>query len=303
MKLVAQGPDRLDRFLVAEMPEHSRTKLSKWIESGGVTVDGEVVSRPGLPLKAGMVVDVADVPESAPHNLEPAEIPLVIAYEDEWLLVVNKPRGMAAHPAPNEKDPTLVNALLARSHALSSEAGDFRPGIVHRLDKDTTGLMVVAKTDNVHRKLAEEIRLKIAQRRYVALVAGNPVTDRFTINAPVGRHPGMPTRMSVNSRGKEAVTHIRVLKRLDVGVLVSARLETGRTHQIRVHLSEFGFPVIGDPLYGRKNLRHLGPLQLHAGLLAFTHPVSGERVVVYADPPDDFIHREEVSRELIELWN
>ncbi len=302
MVFVADGAERLDRFIARMAPQHSRTKLAKLIGAGEVSVDGVAITRPSFQLAAGQRVELEEPPETPPHNLEPVAIPLDVRYEDEVLLVVNKPRGMASHPAPNEKDPTLVNALLARSHDLSTEGGAFRPGIVHRLDKDTTGLMMVAKTDAAHRKLADQIRAKTAERRYFAVVHGKPQLERFTIDAPLGRHPGMPTRMAVRNNGRNAITHVKVLTRLDAGTLLALRLETGRTHQIRVHLAEFGLPVLGDRLYGRKG-EPKDALQLHAAYLAFTHPVTAERVVVYADPPEDFLGCDAVARELIERWS
>jgi 23S rRNA pseudouridine1911/1915/1917 synthase len=281
------------------MPEHSRTRVTQAIKEGQVTVEGEVVTKPGHELKPGQQVVVGEVPEPQPHDLTPAQIPLDVRYEDDELLVVNKPRGMASHPAPGLGPSTLVNALLARSHALSTHAGEWRPGIVHRLDKETTGLMIVAKNDRAHRHLAGQIKSKVAERVYVAVVFGSPGESSFTIKAPIGRNPGIPSLMTVKQGGREAVTHVRVLRREPGQSLVACRLETGRTHQIRVHLSSIGHPVKGDRQYAKRPWSE-GPMQLHAALVSFDHPETGARVTVYAEPPVDFEHR--VERQELEHW-
>jgi 23S rRNA pseudouridine1911/1915/1917 synthase len=299
MAFVAEGRERLDRFIVRKMPEHSRTRVTQAIKEGQVTVEGEVVTKPGHELKPGQQVVVGEVPEPQPHDLTPAQIPLDVRYEDDELLVVNKPRGMASHPAPGLGPSTLVNALLARSHALSTHAGEWRPGIVHRLDKETTGLMIVAKNDRAHRHLAGQIKSKVAERVYVAVVFGSPGESSFTIKAPIGRNPGIPSLMTVKQGGREAVTHVRVLRREPGQSLVACRLETGRTHQIRVHLSSIGHPVKGDRQYAKRPWSE-GPMQLHAALVSFDHPETGARVTVYAEPPVDFEHR--VERQELEHW-
>ena len=295
MNLTAESRERLDRFVARKLPQYSRNRVTQAIRGGLVKVSGEVVTRPGLEVKPGQSVEVEAIPAPEPHNLEPAEIPLNVRFEDESLLVVNKPRGMASHPAPGLAPETLVNALLARSHGLSSEAGEWRPGIVHRLDKETTGLMLVAKTDQAHRALAGQIKAKRAERVYLAVVFGTPEPRRFVIDKPIGRHPGIPSLMTVKQGGREAVTHVRVLG----PGLVACRLETGRTHQIRVHLSSIGHPVKGDKQYAKKPWNE-GPMQLHAALLSFDHPTTGERMTVYAEPPEDF--EANVAREEIEDW-
>lgn len=301
MPLIAEGKERLDRFVARKMPEHSRTRITQAIKEGEVRVDGQAVSKPGYELRPGQRVEVASIPQPPPHDLTPAAIPLDVVYEDDDVLVVNKPRGMASHPGHGLGPETLVNALLARSHSLSSHAGEWRPGIVHRLDKDTTGVMVVAKNDPAHRSLAEQIKAKTAQRTYVAVVFGRPENEVFTVHAPIGRHPGVPSLMTVKQGGREAVTHCRLV-RYDRELhqsLVVCRLETGRTHQIRVHLSSIGYPVKGDRQYAKKPW-NAGPLQLHAALLAFDHPATGERTTVYAQPPADF--EMGVEREEVEQW-
>lgn len=299
MRLTAEGKERLDRFVARMMPEHSRTRVTQAIKEGNVLVEGEVVTKPGFDIRPGQVVDVGAIPEPEPHNLEPAAIPLDVRYEDGSLLVVNKPRGMASHPGPGLGPTTLVNALLSRSHDLSTHAGEWRPGIVHRLDKETTGLMIVAKSDRAHRNLAAQIKEKRAMRVYIALVYGSPEHDQFIVDKPIGRHPGVPSLMTVKQGGREAVTHVRVLSRGRGSALVACRLETGRTHQIRVHLSSLGHPVKGDKQYAKKPWNE-GPMQLHAALLEFDHPATGARVSVYAGPPQDF--EAEVKREEVERW-
>ena len=303
MKYVAEGKERLDRFLSRKLPDHSRSKIVKCIEDGSVLVEGEVATKSGFQLKPGWEVEIGEIPETAPHDMTPVPMDLEIVYEDEALLVVNKPRGLAVHPADSHTGPTLVHGLLARAHGLSEMGGSFRPGIVHRLDKETTGLMIVAKSDASHRELSEQIQARTVQRRYVALARGFPAHQRFTIDAPIGRHQGIPTRMTVKNTGKAAVTHVRVIgvAPADKGSLLACRLETGRTHQIRVHLSHFGFPVLGDAIYAPDDWKS-GPMHLHAAALKFVHPFSGEEIAVYAAPPEDFLGREVITESLVVGW-
>jgi 23S rRNA pseudouridine1911/1915/1917 synthase len=296
--LIADAPERLDKFLAQHLPHHSRTKLANLISQGGVSVDGEP-QKPAFLLEPGMTVELEEVEENAAHDLTPADIPLDIVYEDDDMLVVNKPRGLASHPAASLKEPSLVNALLFRSHNLSTIGGSFRPGIVHRLDKETTGLMVVAKNDESHVSLARQIELKTAERRYFAVVAGDVDKERFVINAPMSRDQRDRLKMSVDPRGKDAVTHVHRIARLETGTLLALRLETGRTHQIRVHLRAVGYPVLGDTIYAPRELAH-GPLQLHAAYLALDHPRTGGRVSFYAAPPADFLGAGQVSQEAVE---
>lgn len=300
-EFIAEGKERLDRFLARMQPEQSRTRLVKWIEDGGVQVDGEAVLVGRFELKPGMVVAMADVPPTPPQDLNPVPMDLDIRYEDEHLLVVNKPRGLAVHPSQVNMGATLVHGLLARSHSLSQEGGSFRPGIVHRLDKETTGLLVVAKTDAAHRHLAAQIKSKTAERRYVAQIFGDPAQPRFTIDAPVGRHPGIPSLMTIKPTGRAAVTHVTVLTRVERGTLVACRLTTGRTHQIRIHLSHFGFAVRGDVLYAKDKWKE-GPMQLHAAYLAFAHPVTRAEIAVFCEPPIDFELRDLVLESALRDW-
>ncbi len=288
----ADSKDRLDRYLVRMMPEESRSRLAKWIEEHHVTVNG-VQERSSFTVLPGMIVQVDTIGVSEPHDLSPANIPLEIVYEDEHLLVVNKPRGLATHPAASLKEPSLVNALLGRGGTLSEGSASYRPGIVHRLDKETTGLLVVAKTDQAHANLAKQIEGKSAERTYLAIVGGDvsphgtPGSD-FTISAPIARDSRNRLKMTVDPKGKPAITHVRVVRKVDAGTLLECRLETGRTHQIRVHLRSMGLPVIGDTLYAPKEFQ-TAPLQLHAYKLCFDHPVSAARIEVQADPPPDFL--------------
>jgi 23S rRNA pseudouridine1911/1915/1917 synthase len=298
MRLVVDRAERLDKFLARMLPDHSRTKLAKLVESGEVTVDGHT-QRPSFALSRGMEVVLDEPEESAAHDLTPADIPLDVVYEDADLLVVNKPRGLAAHPAASLKEPSLVNALLARKTELSTAGGEFRPGIVHRLDKETTGLMVVAKNDQAHVSLARQMESKSAERRYFAVVGGNVEQERFTISAPIARSKQNRLLMTVDPHGKPAVTHVKRLARVESGTVVGCRLETGRTHQIRVHLRAVGMPVLGDTLYAPREFAS-GPLQLHAGYLEFDHPTTGERIAFYAQPGEDFLGHAQVSRTDLE---
>lgn len=298
MDLTADRRERLDKFLARVLPQHSRTKLSRLIGDGAVLVDGEA-QKVSFALEPGMTVTLDEPGESAPHDLTPADIPLEIAYEDDDMLIVNKPRGLAVHPAASLKEPSLVNALLARAHGLSTAGGEFRPGIVHRLDKDTTGLLVVAKNDEAHVKLARQIESKSAERRYVTVVAGDVEQERFAINAPMARDQRNRLKMAVDPKGKDAVTHVLRLGRADAGAVLAVRLETGRTHQIRVHLRAIGHPVLGDSIYAPKEFSS-GVLQLHAAFLAVDHPKTGARVAVYAAPPEDFLGSALVTREAVE---
>lgn len=279
--------ERLDRFLVRNFEDHSRTKLVKCIQDGHVLIDGNVVTKSGFELKPGQVVTLVQLPETLVHDLYPVPMDLDIVFEDEHLLVINKPRGLTVHPAKGETKPTLVHGLLDHSSNLSLVAGDFRPGIVHRLDKDTTGLLVVAKSDDVHRKLAEMIQLRTIDRRYLAVVFGKFESERVTLQGDIGRHPGLPMLMAVVKNGRHAVTHVRQLAtRLDHS-LVACKLDTGRTHQIRVHLATFGHPVKGDRLYSEGHWAD-GAMQLHAVSLCFDHPVTGQRIDGFAPLPHDF---------------
>lgn len=272
------------------------------IESGEVLVEGVAATKSGLELRPGWLIELSEPAETPVHDLEPADIPLNVVFEDESMLVVDKPRGLATHPARSLKEPSLVNALLARPHPLSGGVASYRPGIVHRLDKDTTGLLMIAKNDAAQLKLSTQVQSKTVERLYVATVVGEPLEDRFTIDAPIGRDPANATRMAVKRSGKPAVTHVRVLRRYGDTTLVCCKLDTGRTHQIRVHLAACNLPVRGDRIYAPEPHR-AGPLQLHAALLRFAHPVTDDVTAVYVEPPMDFVDRDDVLESEVDAWN
>lgn len=280
-----QTTGRIDKVLAGLITDTSRSQLKKWIEDGNITVNGSTI-KPKYKLQPGDQVKV--VPEQPQKiDLKPEKIPLDIVYEDDDVIVVNKPQGMVVHPAPGHPDHTLVNALLYHS-PLSHINGEFRPGIVHRIDKDTSGLLMVAKNDRAHRSLAAQLKAKTNQREYVALVHGVINEDQGTIDAPLGRSKQDRKKQAVVPDGRHAVTHFKVLKRYRHYTLVSCRLETGRTHQIRVHMKYIGHPLAGDPLYGpRKTLPGNGQY-LHARLLGFKHPVTGKEMLFTAPLPDWF---------------
>lgn len=280
-----QTTGRIDKVLAGLITDTSRSQLKKWIEDGNITVNGSTI-KPKYKLQPGDQVKV--VPEQPQKiDLKPEKIPLDIVYEDDDVIVVNKPQGMVVHPAPGHPDHTLVNALLYHS-PLSHINGEFRPGIVHRIDKDTSGLLMVAKNDRAHRSLAAQLKAKTNKREYVALVHGVINEDQGTIDAPLGRSKQDRKKQAVVPDGRHAVTHFKVLKRYRHYTLVSCRLETGRTHQIRVHMKYIGHPLAGDPLYGpRKTLPGNGQY-LHARLLGFKHPVTGKEMLFTAPLPDWF---------------
>lgn len=276
---------RLDKELAHHLPDISRSQLKKWIDDGNVTVNGEKV-KAKYKLAGGDQVEI--IPEAPQEiDLEPENIPLDIVYEDDDVIVVNKPQGMVVHPSAGHPNHTLVNALLYHS-PLSTINGEFRPGIVHRIDKDTSGLLMVAKNDHAHKSLAEQLKAKTNKREYVALVHGVIKEDRGTIDAPIGRSKKDRKKQGIVGDGRPAVTHFTVLKRFKHYTLVSCRLETGRTHQIRVHMQYIGHPLAGDPLYGpRKTLPGNGQY-LHARLLGFKHPTTGEEMIFTAPLPNYF---------------
>ena len=276
---------RIDKQLGHHFKQFSRSQIQRWIEDGHVKVNDQPV-KPKYKLAVGDVVTIE--PEKPKKiDLVPENIPLDIVYEDDDVIVVNKPQGMVVHPAPGHPDHTLVNALLYHS-PLSTINGEFRPGIVHRIDKDTSGLLMVAKNDMAHRSLAAQLKAKTNEREYVALVHGVIKEDWGTIDAPLGRSPKDRKKQAVVADGRHAVTHFKVLKRYQHYTLVSCRLETGRTHQIRVHMKYIGHPLAGDPLYGpRKTLPGNGQY-LHARLLGFKHPRTGKQLTFTAPLPSYF---------------
>jgi 23S rRNA pseudouridine1911/1915/1917 synthase len=276
---------RLDVVIAAHVPSLSRSRIAQLAGDGFVRVDGRP-RKPAFRVRRGQAVEIA-VPPPAPSGVRPEAIPLEIVLEDGDLLVVNKPAGLTVHPAPGHPSGTLVNALLSAVGDLAGIGGELRPGIVHRLDKDTSGLLVVAKSDAAHRALAAQFKAHTAQRTYLAVVRGRVRRDEGSITAALGRHPVRRTRIAVVPRGRSAVTHYAVLERFRDATLLACRLETGRTHQIRVHLAHTGYPLIGDPVYGRARAPEIARQALHAARLEFTHPRTGRRVTCTAPLPDD----------------
>ena len=279
---------RLDKYLAEQFPEQTRSYLQKLIKEGQVLVNGKTV-KSGYQLSKGDEVSVT-IPEPKELDVEPQKMELDIVYEDEDVILINKPKGMVVHPAPGHTTDTLVNGLLYHcKDNLSGINGVARPGIVHRIDRDTTGILIVCKNDMSHNSIAAQLKEHSINRRYRALVHGNLKEDTGTVEGPIGRHPVDRKKMAINERnGKPAVTHFEVLERLDNCTLVKCRLETGRTHQIRVHMAYTGHPVTGDPVYGIKNTRGMDGQALHAGELTLIHPATGEPVTFKAPLPEDF---------------
>jgi len=296
---------RLDRALAAAVPTLSRERLKTLIRSGAVETRGEPVRDPAIKVKGNEKLRVA-VPEPKPAHNEPQDIPLTILFEDEHLLVVDKPAGLVVHPAAGNFDGTLVNALLHYcAGALSGIGGVVRPGIVHRIDKDTSGLLVVAKTDVAHEGLAKQFAAHSIDRRYLAVVNGVPKAAAGKVDAPLARSATNRKKIAIveGSRGKRAVTHWKRLEVLRDAALVECRLETGRTHQVRVHMASIGHPLVGDPIYSRsgkthgKLLKELGfhRQALHAAELGFTHPVTKHKLSFSSPMPPDM---QELKRAL-----
>lgn len=294
--------ERLDCFLVERFPDISRSQLKKLISTGQVLLDGTSV-KASQKLKGGELIEI-NFPDPEPISAVAEDIPLKILYEDSHLIVVDKAPGMVVHPAAGHAQGTLVNALLHHCDDLAGVGGELRPGIVHRIDKDTSGVLVVTKNDLSHQHLAEQFKAHTVKRRYLALLCGQPQANSGTIDQPIGRHQVHRKKMSSHTRqGKRAVTHWNVLQRYyaDGLSLVECQLETGRTHQIRVHFSELNLPLLGDPLYGgqsrirnmadqqlRKLIEQLPGQALHAQLLGFVHPARHEYMEFRSDLPQAF---------------
>lgn len=280
--------ERLDSFLSAAA-DITRSRAGALIRGGSALVNGEIPSKTGLSLRNGDTVEL-NIPEPEPSEIVAQDIPIEIVYQDDSLAVVFKPSGMVVHPAAGNRDGTLVNALLNSLDGLSGIGGTIRPGIVHRIDKDTSGLLLVAKNDKSHVCLASQIKEHSLERAYFAIVAGEMRTDEGDIDKPIGRSPNDRKKMAIVEGGRNAKTHYRVIERLKGCTLIECVLSTGRTHQIRVHMASIGHPVLGDPLYGfKKPPREVsGGQLLHAYKLGFTHPETGERLVFTRDPEPRF---------------
>jgi 23S rRNA pseudouridine1911/1915/1917 synthase len=282
---------RLDRYLTTVLPDVSRTAIQKLIEDRDVLVNG-YASKSGYALKMDDEVQLKSLDMRAKAtSISPRSLPLDIKYEDEDLLVVNKAAGMVVHPAPGHHDDTLVNALAAYYPEILMENSGLRPGIIHRLDKDTSGLLIIAKNAVIHSALAAQMKRHEIIKRYVALVEGVMALDQGSIDAPIGRNPRHREQMAITVvKSREARTHFRVQQRFSRHTLLLIELETGRTHQIRVHLRAIGHPVVGDPVYGSGNINRgfsLGRQFLHASQLIFTHPTSGDIIHLEAQLPED----------------
>ncbi|WP_410175076.1 RluA family pseudouridine synthase [Nodularia spumigena] len=300
---VEETGERLDRYLSENLPNLSRSRIQQLIEQGNVHLNEQICTTKKITVKAGDRITL-EIPEVQPLQVQAQDIPLDILYEDDHLLILNKPAGLVVHPAPGHPDGTLVNALLAHCPNLPGIGGVQRPGIVHRLDKDTTGAIAIAKTDIAYHSLQAQLQAKTARREYLGVVYGAPKTENGIIDEPIGRHPQDRKKMAVvpiEKGGRNAVTHWQILERLGNQTLVIFQLETGRTHQIRVHSAKIGHPIVGDPIYSSAhsvgvNLRGQA---LHAWRLKLQHPVSGDLIEVTAPPPQTFTTLLEILRRRV----
>jgi 23S rRNA pseudouridine1911/1915/1917 synthase len=295
--------DRLDRYLAEQLSDLSRARLQKLIAEGQVQVNGVVCTSKKVSVDLGDLIQI-EIPEAVPIALEPEAIPLDILYEDEDLIIVNKPAGMVVHPSIGHYSGTLVNALLAHcGDTLPGINGVQRPGIVHRLDKDTTGAIAIAKTAAAMVSLLAQFKVKTARRSYLAIVQGVPKTETGTVDEPIGRHPSDRQKMavvSIEQGGRRAVTHWQILERLGPYTLMQFDLETGRTHQIRVHAAHLTWPVVGDQTYGKNTLKlkvKLPGQALHAWRLRLIHPTTAEAVEAIAPPPEPLLKLLTVLRQ------
>ncbi len=277
---------RIDKFLSESNDAWSRSQLQDWIKEDLVKVNDKVIkSNYKVKLNDHIIVTEKEVVEA---DIQPEDLDLDIYYEDDDVAIVYKPKGMVVHPSPGHYTGTLVNGLMYQIKNLSGINGEIRPGIVHRIDKDTSGLLMVAKNDIAHRGLVEQLMNKSVKRKYTALVHGNIPHDYGTVDAPIGRNKNDRQAMSVVDDGKEAVTHFNVLEHFKDYTLIECELETGRTHQIRVHMKYIGFPLVGDPKYGPKKTLDIGGQALHAGVIGFDHPVTHEYIERSSELPNDF---------------
>ena len=277
--------DRIDKYLTTKT-DLSRTRIQELIDTNNITVN-EKPTKANYKVKLNDLITI-EVPEDEAYDIEPVNMNLDIVYEDSDVLVVNKPQGLIAHPTLSTKEKTLVNGLMYQVKDLSGINGVNRPGIVHRIDKDTSGLLMVAKNDNAHNSLVNQLMNKTTNRIYIALVYGNIENNLGRINAPIGRDKLDRKKMAVVEDGKPAVTNFRVLERFDGYTLVECKLETGRTHQIRVHMKYIGHPLVGDPLYGPKHVIGNTGQYLHAKVIGFKHPTTNEYLEFDSDLPDNF---------------
>lgn len=279
---------RLDIYIAENFSELSRTMIKKLIENNNIMVNNKLEK---VSYKVQLNDNISiDVPEAKETKLKAQEIPLDIIYEDNDIIVVNKPKGMVVHPANGNPDGTLVNAILAIcKNSLSGIGGELRPGIVHRLDKDTSGLIIVAKNDKAHINMSEQIKERKVKKTYIALVRGNVPEEEATINMPIGRSTKDRKKMAVTKSGKQAITHFKVLKRYSKYTLLEIKIETGRTHQIRVHMAEIGYPVVGDTVYSNgKNEFGVEGQMLHAYKLELAHPITNKHMELIAPLPQYF---------------
>lgn len=284
--VIKEETGRIDKVLNDRLADFSRSQIQQWIKEQHVSIDGKVV-KANYKVNAGDKV-LIEIPEPEELDLVPENLDLEIVYEDDDVVIVNKPQGMVVHPSAGHPNGTLVNGLLYQIKNLSTINDVVRPGIVHRIDKDTSGLLMVAKNDRAHEALAKQLKDKTSLRKYVALVHGEIPHEKGRIEAPIGRSKVNRKMQAVIEDGKPAVTHFEVLKRFEGFTLIGLQLETGRTHQIRVHMQYIGYPVAGDPLYGpKKTLKGNGQF-LHAKLLGFEHPTTGEMMVFEAPLPEIF---------------
>ncbi len=285
---VESDSKRIDAYLSEKLEDTSRVAIQRLVTNGKVLVNGKTV-KASYKVQAG---DKIEVEEEVPVeiSLKAQNIPLDIIYEDKDIIVVNKPKGMVVHPANGNPDGTLVNAIMAIcKDSLSGIGGEIRPGIVHRLDKDTSGIIIIAKNDKAHINLSEQIKEHTVKKTYIALVRGLVKENEATINMPIGRSEKDRKKMAVTKKGKEAITHFKVLERYDKYTLLQVNIETGRTHQIRVHLSQIGYPIVGDEVYSNgKNEWNVKGQCLHAKSLEFIHPVTGEKMYLEAELPQYF---------------
>ena len=292
---------RLDVYISEINQDYSRSYFKTLIKNGNVMVNGAVITKAGTPLIAGDIIEI-DIPDPVSSDNKPQDIPLDIVYEDQYLLIINKPQGLVVHPGAGHSDGTLVNALLNHCDGkLSDINGVLRPGIVHRIDKDTSGLMLACKDNETHIKLSEMIANHEVVRKYRAIACGVIKSEKGTIDAPIGRSNTDRRKMVVRGDGKYAVTHFEVVNRFCEATDLLLKLETGRTHQIRVHLHYIGHPIIGDPVYGTKKMKFgLEGQALHSTSIEFDHPITGEHIYFECDVPDYY---KEILNRLTPLNN